>query len=69
MQNFDRVRGLLRSERDRIFEWMSRSLELNTRFMVPSEDARGSIGHDGSLNVGLDSLRRVVEGNMKTSSK
>lgn len=69
MEEFERFRGIIRSERDKAFRWMSGSLDLVTRFMVPDEDEPRVRGHDGSLNTGLESLRRVVDGDLSTSMK
>lgn len=69
MEEFERFRGIIRSERDKVFRWMSGSLDLATRFMVPDEDEPRVLGHDGSVNSGLESLRRVVDGDLSTSMK
>lgn len=55
------VRNEVKEERYRIFRWMSRSLNLNTRFMVPDETGRDDLGRDGSVSTGEDALRRSVE--------
>lgn len=57
----DAVRSQIKEERHRIFRWMSRSLNLSTRFMVPEEDGRGDLGNDGSVAIGYEALRRSVK--------
>lgn len=63
------VRSEIREERYRIFRWMSRSLNLSTRFMVPEENGRDELGTDGSVTVGQEALRRSVEKSLATTSK
>lgn len=69
MEEFERLRKLVRSERYRIFKWMSESLELDTRFMIPDEEAREGLGHDGSTDIGLESLHRVINRDRTAASK
>lgn len=57
----DVVQSRIKEERHRIFRWMSRSLNLSTRFMVPDEDGRGDLGNDGSVATGYEALRRLVD--------
>ncbi len=64
MEEFERFRTIIRSERDSMFRWMSHSVDLVTCFMVPEEDDRDVLGHDGSIHAGMESLRNVVDGNV-----
>jgi hypothetical protein len=45
-----------------MFRRMSRSLDLVTCFMVPEEGDRDTLGHDGSVHVGIESLKKEVDG-------
>ena len=69
MEEFERFREIIRSERDSMFRWMSRSVDLATCFMVPEEEDRDLLGHDGSVNVGLESLQNVVDGDVSISAQ
>lgn len=61
MEEFEKFKSVVKSERHRIFRWMCDSLELHTKFMVPREEEPNELGHDGSINAGLESLLEVIK--------
>lgn len=63
------IRNRIKEERHRVFRWMSHSLNLSTRFMVPDEEGRDDLGKDGPVAIGYDALRRSVEKPLASKQK
>ncbi|MFB6344404.1 MAG: hypothetical protein ABEK50_01340 [bacterium] len=55
------VKNQLKEERYRVFRLIARSMNPSTRFMVPDEQSRTTLGHDGAVSSGREALKESVK--------